>query len=110
MIRAIRNVIENAQKFSKHQTQPVEVRVQQVGENLQIDVKDYGIGMSQNEADKVFEMFYRADSSRGRETGGYGLGLPLVKAIVQAQGGDLQVLDSALEHGCTFRFVLPLGS
>lgn len=110
VIRAIRNVIENAQKFSKHQTQPVEVRVQQVGENLQIDVKDYGIGMSQNEADKVFEMFYRADSSRVRETGGYGLGLPLAKAILQAQGGDLQVLDSALEHGCTFRFVLPLGS
>ena len=108
VIRALRNVVENAQKFSKHQTEPVEVRVQKVGETLQIDVKDYGIGMSQIEAEKVFEMFYRADSSRVRETGGYGLGLPLAKAILLAQRGDLYVLRAAPDQGCTFRFLFPM--
>jgi signal transduction histidine kinase len=108
LIRAIRNIVENAQKFSKHQTRAVEVSAQLVGSMVQIDVTDFGIGMSPDEASKVFEMFYRADSSRVRETGGYGLGLPLAKSIVQAHGGNLQVLRSAPENGSTFRIELPL--
>lgn len=108
LIRAIRNVVENAQKFSKHQTRAVEVSATLIGSTVQIDVTDFGIGMSPDEASKVFEMFYRADSSRVRETGGYGLGLPLAKSIVQAHGGELQVLKSAPEMGSTFRIELPL--
>lgn len=106
VIRAIRNVIENAQKFSHHQTQTVEVVASLVGSTVQIDITDFGIGMSQDEVSKVFEMFYRADSSRVRATGGYGLGLPLAKAVLQAHGGDLQVQKSVPDKGTTFRITL----
>ncbi len=107
-VRAIRNIVENAQKFSKHQSRPVEIRAYLRQGSVIIDVTDFGIGMSQDEASKVFEMFYRADSSRVRETGGYGLGLPLAKAVMQALGGQLVVLQSTPGNGSTFRIEIPL--
>lgn len=110
LIRAIRNVVENGRKFSKHQERPVEVHAKKVEQAVQIDVTDFGIGMTETEAAKVFEMFYRADSSRVRETGGYGLGLPLARAVLRAHGADLIVLKSTPELGSTFRLILPIST
>jgi signal transduction histidine kinase len=63
--------------------------------------------MSPDQAQRVFERFYRADQARGRRTGGTGLGLAIVSALVSAHGGTVAV-DTEPGRGATFRIALPL--
>ena len=72
-----------------------------------LEVADHGRGLTQEQASRVFERFYRADQARGRRTGGSGLGLAIVQALVAAHGGTVS-LDTAPGHGATFRITLPL--
>jgi two-component system, OmpR family, sensor kinase len=72
-----------------------------------LDVQDHGPGMSSEQADRIFERFYRADQARGRGTGGSGLGLSIVAALVAAHGGVVSV-RTAPGLGATFRVALPL--
>jgi two-component system, OmpR family, sensor kinase len=72
-----------------------------------LDVADHGPGMTQEQARRVFERFYRADQARNRSTGGSGLGLAIVNALVTAQGGVASVRSSP-GKGATFRIALPL--
>jgi two-component system, OmpR family, sensor kinase len=72
-----------------------------------LDVQDHGPGMSSEQADRIFERFYRADQARGRRTGGSGLGLSIVAALVAAHGGVVSV-RTAPGLGATFRVALPL--
>ena len=72
-----------------------------------LEVADHGSGLTQEQASRVFERFYRADQARGRRTGGNGLGLAIVQALVAAHGGTVS-LDTAPGHGATFRITLPL--
>jgi PAS domain S-box-containing protein len=69
-------------------------------------VHDTGIGISKENISKLFKQFYRVDSPTSRKTEGTGLGLPIVKKLVELQGGDIQV-DSELGTGSTFTFTLP---
>jgi Histidine kinase-, DNA gyrase B-, and HSP90-like ATPase len=71
------------------------------------EVVDHGPGMSADQAQRVFERFYRADAARNRATGGTGLGLAIVSALVSAHGGTV-FLDTAPGRGATFRVTLPL--
>ncbi|MEV2216623.1 ATP-binding protein [Streptomyces sp. NPDC050997] len=73
-----------------------------------IAVVDRGPGLPPQEAERVFERFYRVDPSRSRDHGGSGLGLAIATAIAQGHGGRLE-LDTGPGEGCTFRLVLPLG-
>lgn len=72
-----------------------------------LEVTDRGPGMSEDVAARVFERFYRADASRTRASGGSGLGLSIVSALVTAHGGRVE-LDTAPGRGATFRLLLPL--
>jgi two-component system OmpR family sensor kinase len=72
-----------------------------------LEVTDHGPGLTQEQASRVFERFYRADQARGRRTGGSGLGLAIVQALIAAHGGTVS-LDTAPGHGATFRITLPL--
>jgi two-component system, OmpR family, sensor kinase len=72
-----------------------------------LEVTDHGPGLTQEQASRVFERFYRADQARGRRTGGSGLGLAIVQALVAAHGGTVS-LDTAPHQGATFRITLPL--
>jgi signal transduction histidine kinase len=72
-----------------------------------LDVTDQGPGMTQEQARRVFERFYRADQARTRATGGSGLGLAIVAALVSAQGGVASVRTEQ-GQGATFRIALPL--
>jgi two-component system, OmpR family, sensor kinase len=72
-----------------------------------LEVVDHGPGMSAEQAQHVFERFYRADQARTRATGGTGLGLAIVSALVMAHGGTV-ALDTAPGRGATFRVALPL--
>ena len=72
-----------------------------------LDVADHGPGLTAEQAQKVFERFYRADEARNRKNGGSGLGLAIVSAMVAAHGGTATV-ESAPGQGATFRITLPL--
>ncbi|MDO8149333.1 HAMP domain-containing sensor histidine kinase [Isoptericola sp. b515] len=72
-----------------------------------VEVRDHGPGVSKDQADKIFERFYRADSSRNRESGGSGLGLAIVAAILSAHGGRSSVHETP-GGGLTVRVHLPL--
>ncbi|MFD2332948.1 sensor histidine kinase [Cohnella sp. GCM10020058] len=62
--------------------------------NAIIRVKDYGIGIAQEDIENVFERFYRVDSSRNRKTGGTGLGLSIAKSIVSEHHGKIRIASS----------------
>jgi two-component system OmpR family sensor kinase len=83
------------------------VRVLREGERAVVEVADEGPGMSAEQAGRVFERFYRADTSRTRSAGGSGLGLAIVSAIASAHGGTATVV-SVPGRGASFRVALPL--
>jgi len=85
--RGITNLIENACKYGKR----AHVSIHDSLERLEIVVADEGPGIPDAERTKVFEPFYRMESSRNRDTGGTGLGLSLARNIARAHGGDLVV-------------------
>lgn len=72
-----------------------------------VEVKDTGMGISEEDQPKVFERFYRTEKSRSKETGGTGLGLAIVKHVALTHGGDVSV-KSALGKGSTFTMRIPL--
>ena len=72
-----------------------------------LEVVDHGPGMTRDQAERVFERFYRADQARTRSTGGTGLGLAIVSALVSAHGGSVSV-ETEPGHGAAFRIALPL--
>ena len=100
------NLVDNAIKFNR---QGGEVRV--VGEYtkdgyVQISVSDTGIGIPSEDLKRIFERFYRVDRARSRPSGGTGLGLPIVKEIVNRMGGTVHV-ESQLGRGSTFTVRFP---
>jgi signal transduction histidine kinase len=97
----LKNLMENALKYSFHQSQSVEVDAEISGERLSLRVRDYGVGIPEEEQGLIFEPFYRIDKSRVRETGGYGLGLALCKKIMLAHAGNIKVSHSS-ESGTVF--------
>ena len=75
--------------------------------SVQVEVADHGPGLTPEQADRVFERFYRADQARTRQAGGTGLGLAIVSALVTAHGGTVTA-EPTPGGGATFRIVLPL--
>jgi signal transduction histidine kinase len=75
--------------------------------HLSLAVSDTGVGIPQEELERVFERFYRADASRARATGGFGLGLAIVRDLVQAMGGVVTA-ESIVGQGSRFRVTLPI--
>jgi two-component system OmpR family sensor kinase len=82
------------------------VRVGTKDDDVVLEVIDGGPGMCEQDAQRVFERFYRADSSRARTSGGSGLGLSIVDSLVRAHGGTVTV-TTAPGHGCRFHVSLP---
>ena len=100
------NLVANAQRHTPAGTD-VTVRVGRDGTTALIEVVDHGPGLTPEEAEQVFERFYRADPSRSRAQGGSGLGLAIVDAVVRAHGGTATV-DATPGGGATFRVQLPV--
>ena len=105
LIQVFDNLINNAIKFSPNGG-TVTIRLRDVGEYIQAEVEDTGIGIPEDKLDKIFERFYQVDSSSRRQFGGMGLGLAIVKNIVEAHGGKIWA-RSQLGRGSTFYFVIP---
>lgn len=104
--RAFSNLIENALKFSSHQSRSVEVHLSADDQGCQVKIKDFGVGIPASEQALIFEPFYRVDKSRTPGVGGYGLGLSLTKKIIEAHSGNI-IIESKEGYGATFTVTLP---
>jgi two-component system OmpR family sensor kinase len=103
--QVLSNLVANALQHTPS-TANVTVRVGTEGDDAVLEVVDQGPGMSQQDASRVFERFYRTDASRARASGGTGLGLSIVDSLVRAHGGAVGV-TTAPGEGCCFRVTLP---
>ncbi|MCK0176737.1 HAMP domain-containing histidine kinase [Mycolicibacterium sp. F2034L] len=99
------NLVANALQHTP-ETAGVCIRVGTQEGDAILEVRDEGPGMEQEDAHRIFERFYRTDSSRARESGGTGLGLSIVDSLVFAHGGTVGV-TTAPGQGCTFTVKLP---
>jgi signal transduction histidine kinase len=104
----ISNLVENALTHTPNNGQ-IEVGISGNYDGIEILVSDSGIGISEADQPRVFDQFYRADQSRNRATGGAGLGLTIVKRLVDAHGGSISV-SSEYGKGTTFKILIPAKS
>ncbi|MFJ9900871.1 sensor histidine kinase [Streptomyces sp. NPDC091280] len=103
--QVVTNLVGNAVTHTPAGT-PVRIGVGTVGEYAVLEVADQGPGLSEEQRGRIFERFYRADTSRNRATGGAGLGLAIAHSLVTAHKGHITV-ESSPGRGATFRVHLP---
>jgi len=105
MEEALVNLVKNAILYALVGPIEIRARVCENG-NLELAVMDRGPGLKLEDANRIFDRFYRAEKSRSRASGGSGLGLPIVQQIVDGHHGTARV-ESALGEGCTFLLEIP---
>lgn len=106
--QVLENLLTNAIRYSD-EGGTITIDVEPRGEMLEVSVEDTGIGIPEEAVDRIFERFYRVDASRSRAIGSTGLGLSIVRHLVQAMGGTIRV-ESKLREGSRFTFTLPRAS
>ncbi len=99
------NLVDNAIKYTPNGGR-ITVRWGATADTVSFEVEDTGVGIPETDVNRVFERFYRVDKARGRAEGSTGLGLSIVKHLVQAMRGQVRV-NSKLGKGTTFRVTLP---
>lgn len=97
------NLISNAIKYTEKGK--IEVLVEEEPKYGKIIIRDSGIGIPEEDAQRIFERFYRVDKARSRAVGGTGLGLAIVKHIIEAHGSKIEV-NSRFNEGSEFSFRL----
>ena len=105
LLQAIRNLVANAMKYSNG-TRWIRIRAYKDGENTAICVEDRGIGISPSDKKQIFEPFFRSKEVADEQISGNGLGLSLVKKIIDEHGGRIEV-DSEKGFGTSFRLLIP---
>jgi signal transduction histidine kinase len=90
----IRNLLDNALRHSANAEQPPELSLRALGQGVQIEVRDHGPGVPEDQLPHLAQAFYRPESARTRATGGVGLGLYLCKRVAQAHGGTFAVRNA----------------
>lgn len=103
--QALANLLHNAIQYSPSGT-TVRITGEDLGDRVEIAVRDEGPGIAEKHLPRLFERFYRVDKGRARDAGGTGLGLAIVKHIAIVHGGQVSV-ESRVGHGSTFRLLLP---
>ncbi|ATW23868.1 two-component system histidine kinase PnpS [Candidatus Formimonas warabiya] len=99
------NLLDNALKYTPYGGR-VTVGAEEEENFVRICVQDTGMGIPSEDLPRIFERFYRVDKARSRQMGGFGLGLSIVKHMVENMGGSIRV-ESTLNEGSTFWFTLP---
>lgn len=102
----MRNLLDNALRYGGPDQPAPQLHLRQTLARLEIEVRDFGSGVSDAQLDRLAEPFYRADTARQRSTGGVGLGLYLCQLVAQAHGGSLQLAHA--QPGLRATAVLPL--
>jgi PAS domain S-box-containing protein len=100
------NLFNNASKYSDPGS-PIEVEAGEHGADIEVVVRDSGIGLSAGQAREIFELFIQADTAIERARGGLGIGLTLVRQLVEMHGGTVSVHSEGLGRGSEFRVRLP---
>jgi two-component system sensor histidine kinase SenX3 len=108
LVVALHNLIANAIQYSNKSSR-VGIGVNSVDGVVEVAVTDQGVGIPEEDLDRVFERFFRIDPARSRNTGGSGLGLSIVKHVAHNHGGDVRVW-SQVGSGSTFTIRLPQAS
>jgi two-component system phosphate regulon sensor histidine kinase PhoR len=99
------NLIENAIKYNRPSGKVI-ISAREHEEFIQVDVEDTGIGIPQEDIDRIFERFYRVDKAHSRELGGTGLGLSIVKHMINLHKGEV-FAQSKPDEGSIFSFTIP---
>lgn len=102
--QVIDNILDNAIKFSYEGD--IEVSLEEKQSNIEVYIKDSGIGIEPNKLDKIFKPFYQIDDSSKKKYKGVGLGLYIAKNIINALGGDISAQNN-IEKGCCFKITIP---
>src|SRR5699024_10932512 len=102
----LRNLVKNAIKYSGEEKY-VGIFLKKAGQRICLRVVDHGIGMSKEVQSNIFEKFYRAEGTLTAKTKGHGLGLSIVKSLVDLNEGNISV-DSSVKLGSTFKVSFPI--
>ena len=102
------NLLDNAYKYSG-ESKNIEIIVESTGDSIKMNVKDFGIGISREDQNKIFDRFFRGGNELTRSVKGSGIGLTIVKKIIEAHHGTVS-LDSIPGKGTTFQVTLPIDS
>ena len=103
--RVIHNIVNNSVKYMDKDQGRINLRVKDVGDFVQIELEDNGKGIAAKDLPNIFDRFYRTDASRNSSKGGSGIGLSIVKKIVEEHGGNIWA-TSKPDTGTTMYFVL----
>lgn len=103
--QALTNLIDNATKYSSEK-RDVEIAIEEEDDRVVVKIKDRGMGIAEDQQHKIFEGFYRAPETQKRSPKGVGLGLKIVKHIMESHGGEVHV-ESQIGEGSTFILVFP---
>ena len=87
--RVVHNIVNNSVKYMDKDKPKINLRVKDVGDFVQIEIEDNGKGIASKDLPNVFERFYRTDASRNSSKGGSGIGLSIVKKIIEEHGGKI---------------------
>ena len=104
--QVLTNLVSNANKYTPDRGRII-VRVNEDAGKAAVAVMDNGLGISEEDQERLFSQFFRSEDADVREQVGWGLGLSIVKMLVEAQGGEISV-ESALRRGSKFAFTLPI--
>lgn len=107
MMRVINNLISNSVKYMDKKNGEIGLRIKREGKNFIVEVFDNGMGIPEDDLQKIFDRLYRADSSRNSKRGGSGLGLAICKKIVEEHDGKIWA-ESRLGEGTSLFFSLPV--
>ncbi len=108
IFQVLLNLVSNAIKYKKEEETLIVANLEEHNSDVEIFIKDNGIGMAESHVSRIFERFYRVDKSRSREKGGTGLGLSIVKHILEAHHSQVRV-KSKPNVGSEFSFKLQKG-
>jgi signal transduction histidine kinase/CheY-like chemotaxis protein len=103
------NLLSNAVKFTPREGR-IQVKLERIDSHLEVSVADTGMGIASDFVPYVFDRFRQADASTTRQHGGLGLGLSIVKQLVELHGGTIQVKSPGVGQGATFVVSLPLSA
>ncbi|MBR1391442.1 MAG: HAMP domain-containing histidine kinase [Lachnospiraceae bacterium] len=103
--RVIQNIVSNSVKYLDKQRGFINIRIKDVGDFIQVEIEDNGKGIAQKDLPYIFERFFRADTSRNSAAGGSGIGLSIVKKIIEDHGGKIWA-TSEESMGTVMYFVL----
>lgn len=109
LVQVVSNLVTNAAKYSDRGS-PIDLTVEVHGHLAELRLRDRGIGIAPGDLPRIFEMFAQIDAARDRAHGGLGIGLHLVKRLVEMHGGSVEAHSEGLGHGTEFVVRLPLAS